>query len=112
MLNNKRRLIPLLVILTLSFAVRGLTAYFIREHLTDPGWFQFGSYAYFDRKAQDILDHKSSIFLIDDPAQTQAAIYPPGYPVWLALVYKLTGERSPASVQRVQWVLDSFSVLL
>jgi 4-amino-4-deoxy-L-arabinose transferase-like glycosyltransferase len=112
MLNNKRRIIPLLVILTLSFAVRGLTAYFIHEHLNDPGWFQFGSYAYFDRQAQDILDRKSSVFLIDDPAQTQAAIYPPGYPLWLALIYKLTGERTPASVQRVQWVLDSFAVLL
>jgi ABC-type multidrug transport system fused ATPase/permease subunit len=112
MANNKRRIIPLLVILTVAFTVRGLTAQFIHEHLSDPGWFQFGSYAHFDRQAQDILDHKSSAFLIDDPSRTQTAIYPPGYPLWIALIYKLTGERSPASVQRVQWVLDSFSVLL
>src|SRR5262245_58488500 len=109
---NKRRIIPLLVILTLAGTVRVLTAYFIHEHLNDPGWFQFGSYAYFDRQARDILDHKSSAFLIDDPSRTEIAIYPPGYPLWLAFIYKLTGARSPESVQRVQWVLDSFSVLL
>jgi len=32
--------------------------------------------------------------------------------VWLALIYKLTGSRSAATVQSVQWVLDAFSVLL
>src|SRR5258708_23763939 len=52
------------------------------------------------------------MFWIDDPSHTDAAIYPPGYPLCLAFVYTLTGNRSPAAVQNVQWVLDAFSVAL
>jgi 4-amino-4-deoxy-L-arabinose transferase-like glycosyltransferase len=106
------RLLFLLLILTLSFAVRGLTAHFIHDHLSDPGWFQSGTYALFDKRAQEILDHRSSVFWIDDASRTESAIYPPGYPLWVALIYKLTGDRSAASVQRVQWLLDSLLVLL
>jgi 4-amino-4-deoxy-L-arabinose transferase-like glycosyltransferase len=106
------RVLPLLVILALSFAVRGLTAYFIHEHLSDPGWFQSGTYTHFDTRARDILDGKASVFWIDNPLHTETAIYPPGYSLWLAFIYQLTGDRSAASVQRVQWVLDSLSVLL
>ncbi len=106
------RLLFLLLILMLSFAVRALTTHFIHDHLADPGWFQSGTYALFDRQAQEILDHKSSVFWIEDPSRTETAIYPPGYPLWIALIYKLSGERSAASVQRVQWVLDSLSILL
>ncbi len=108
----RRRLLAMLFILALAFAVRGLTMHFVRDHLTEPGWFQSGSYAVFDRQAQNILDGQSSIFWIDDPETTEAAVYPPGYPLWLALVYKITGERSAAATQKVQWILDSFSVLL
>ena len=107
-----RRVLALLFILALAFCVRALTANFLRAHLDEPGWFPSGIYANFDRQAQDWLDGRASIFWIDDPSHTDAAIYPPGYPLWLAFVYSLTGNRSPAAVQNVQWVLDSFSVLL
>jgi 4-amino-4-deoxy-L-arabinose transferase-like glycosyltransferase len=106
------RLLFLLLILALSFAVRGLTTHFIHDHLSDPGWFQSGTYALFDKRAQEILDQRSSVFWIDDASRTESAIYPPGYPLWVALIYKLTGDRSAASVQRVQWLLDSLLVLL
>ncbi len=99
-------------ILALAFTVRALTANFLRAHLNEPGWFPSGIYANFDRPAQDWLDGRASIFWIDDPSHTDAAIYPPGYPLWLAFVYTLTGSRSPGVVQNVQWVLDSCSVLL
>ncbi len=92
--------------------MRALTANFLRAHLAEPGWFPSGIYANFDRPAQDWLDGRTSIFWINDPSHTDAAIYPPGYPLWLAFIYTLTGNRSPAAVQNVQWVLDSFSVLL
>jgi dolichyl-phosphate-mannose-protein mannosyltransferase len=107
-----RRLIALLFILVLALSVRALTANFLRAHLDDPGWFPSGIYAQFDRQAQNWLDGRGSIFLIQDSSRTDAAIYPPGYPLWLALIYKLSGSRSPVSVQNVQWVLDSLSVLL
>lgn len=108
----RRRALLILSVLLLSFIVRGLTANFIRTHLSDPGWFQTGTYAIFDRQAQSILDGGSSIFWIDDPARTEAAVYPPGYPLWLALVYGAGGVRSAAAVQNVQWMLDALSVLL
>ena len=98
--------------LALAFSVRALTANFLRAHLDEPGWFPSGIYANFDRAAQDWLDGRAPIFWINDPSHTDAAIYPPGYPLWLAFIYTLTGNRSPAAVQNVQWVLDSFSVLL
>lgn len=85
---------------------------FVRDHLGDPGWFQYGTYGHFDRQAQKILDGKASIFWIDDPARTEAVVYPPGYPLWLALIYKITGERTFEAVQIVQWVVDALSVLL
>ena|SRR5438309_2184974 len=75
------RLLFLLLILMLSFAVRALTTHFIHDHLADPGWFQSGTYALFDQQAQEILDHKSAVFWIDDPSRTETAIYPPGYPL-------------------------------
>jgi 4-amino-4-deoxy-L-arabinose transferase-like glycosyltransferase len=110
--RRKQRLIALLFILALAFVVRGLTMRFIHDRLSDPGWFQTGSYAVFDRQAQKILDGEASLFWIDDPSQTEAAVYPPGYPLWLALAYKISGDRSAFSVQRIQWILDSLSVLL
>jgi 4-amino-4-deoxy-L-arabinose transferase-like glycosyltransferase len=107
-----RRLLMLLFIVALAFAVRALTVNFLRAHLDDPGWFPSGIYAQFDRQAQNWLDGRAPMFLIQDSSRTDAAIYPPGYPLWLALVYKLSGSRSPTSVQNVQWVLDALSVLL
>lgn len=102
----------LLWILILALLVRGLTAYFIQQHLYDPGWFQFGTYAHFDRQAQDILERKASLFFVNDPTRTETAIYPPGYPLWIAFIYKVTGQRGPASALTVQWVLDAWSTLL
>lgn len=102
----------LLFILLLAFTVRALTANFLRAHLDDPGWFPYGIYALFDRQAQDGLDGRASFFRIDDPSRTDMAVYPPGYPLWLAFIYTITGKRSPAVVQNVQWVLDAFAVLL
>ncbi len=105
-----RRVLILLFILALAFSVRALTANFVRAHLDDAGWFPYGIYGSFDVPAQDWLDGRSSIFWIDDPSRTDKAIYAPGYPLWLAFIYKLSGSRSPATVQNVQWVLDSHLV--
>lgn len=107
-----RRVLALLSILALAFFVRALTANFLRAHLDEPGWFPSGIYANFDRQAQDWLDGRASMFWIDDPSRTDAAIYPPGYPLWLAFIYSVMGSRSAGTVQNVQWVLDAFSVLL
>jgi Dolichyl-phosphate-mannose-protein mannosyltransferase len=110
--SGRRRVVALLVIFALALAVRSLTAHFITAHIDDPGWFPSGIYAAFDKPAQDWLDDRSSIFWIDDPSRTDAAVYAPGYPAWLAFVYTIAGTRSPLVVQRVQWLLDSLSVLL
>ena len=107
-----QRLLLLIFIVTLAFAVRALTANFLRAHLDDAGWFPYGIYGTLDTPAQDWLDHRASIFWLDDPSRTDRAIYAPGYPLWLAAIYKLSGSRSPVVVQNVQWVLDSFAVLL
>ncbi len=110
--SGRRIALVLLAIFLLALTVRSLTGYFIREHFDDPGWFQFGSYKVFDRYAQEILDHKSPPVWINDPTRTDLMVYPPGYPLWLALIYSSSGERSPEVVQKVQMVLDSLSVLL
>ena len=102
----------LLFIVALAFAVRSLTANFLRAHFDDPGWFQFGSYSVFDRQAQNVLDHKEPMFWINDSSRTDQMIYPPGYPLWVASIYAASGDRSPVAVQRVQLVLDSLSVVL
>lgn len=109
---SRKRLVYILLILFVAFSVRGLTRYFVQTHLNDPAWFQSGTYAIFDRHAQKILDGQASIFWIGDPAQTEAAIYPPGYAAWLTVVYTITGERSAFATQRVQWALDALAVLL
>jgi 4-amino-4-deoxy-L-arabinose transferase-like glycosyltransferase len=115
LINDKAarcRALNLLLIVAMALTVRGLTAQFIGARLNDAGWFPYGIYGFFDRQAQDFMDGRASFFWISDPSRTDAAIYPPGYPLWLAFVYGVTGERSAAIVQQVQWVLDAFSVLL
>jgi 4-amino-4-deoxy-L-arabinose transferase-like glycosyltransferase len=107
-----KRVLALFFILALAFCVRALTANFLRAHLDEPGWFPSSIYANFDRQAQEWLDGRGSMFWIDDASRTDAAIYPPGYPLWLAFIYSVTGSRSPGTVQNVQWVLDAFAVLL
>ena len=110
--SSKQRLFALLFILALSFTVRVLTANFVRAHLNDASWFQFGSYAVFDRQAQNVLDGKESFFWIPDSSRTDLIQYPPGFRLWMAMIYGITGNRSAVSVQWVQMVLDSLSVLL
>lgn len=108
----RRRLPVLLALVVLALIVRSLTGYFVREHFNDAAWFQFGSFNSFDRQAQDIIDHKASPFWIDDPTRTDLMAYPPGQVWWMAAIYFISGERSAASIQSVQIVLDSLSVLL
>src|SRR5678816_2967511 len=103
---NRRRLLLLFGALVLTFCVRGLTLQFMRAHLHDPAWFQFGSYAKFDAAAQNILDGKQRLFWIDDPARTDLAQYPPAFPAAVALIYKLGGDQSSYAVQSVQWIAD------
>lgn len=107
-----RRVLALLFVLALSFVVRGLTAQFIGARLNDAGWFQYGSYAIFDQRAQNILDGKESFFWVNDSSRTDLIQYPPAFPVVIAVIYKLSGERSSYAVHRVLWVLDSIAVLL
>ena len=78
----------------------------MRAHLNDPSWFQAGSYAKFDRQAQNILDGRQNIFWIDDATRTDLVQYPPAFPALLALIYKLTGVRSAYSAQIVLWFAD------
>ena len=101
-----RKLVPVLLVLATLVGVRVLTLMFMRAHLQDPAWFQTGSYAKFDRQAQDILDGRQRIFLIDDPGRTDLAQYPPAFPAFVAAIYGLSSERSAYVVQVVQWALD------
>ena len=105
-------MLALLCVLLLSFTVRALTAQFMSARLTDAGWFQSGTFAIFDTQARDYLDGRASLFWIEDGAHTERAVYPPGYALWLALVYSTSGARSASVVQNVQWVLDALSPLL
>ena len=84
----------------------------MRAHLNDPAWFQVGSYAKFDRQARDILEGRQRLFWIDDPARTDLAQYPPAFPAFVALIYKLTGDTSAYTVQIVVWFLDLVLSLL
>ena len=108
----KKRIPLLLFILALGLTVRILTANFLRAHLNDPGWFQFGSYAVFDRQAQDVLDGKESFFWIPDSSRTDLMQYPPGFRVWLAGIYSITGSRAATSILWVHVAFDSLAVLL
>src|SRR5436305_12867421 len=114
--TTRRRIFLCLTLVVLAFTVRFLTAQFIREHISDAAWFPYGIYAIFDNQAQDVLDGKANAFWAEDalssPRAATAAVYPPGYSLWLAFVYKLAGERSALVVQGVQLTLDSLFVLL
>src|SRR5258705_1448788 len=110
--QHKKLIVALIGIVFLGFVVRLLTANFIAAHLNDPGWFQSGSFAIFDRQAQNALDGKESFFWIPDSSRTDLIQYPPGNKLWIGFIYLVTGDRSALSVQRVQLVFDSLSVLL
>src|SRR4026207_1869092 len=92
--NAIRTILLVLLVLLTMVSVRVLTLMFMRAHLNDPAWFQTGSYAKFDRQARDILEGRQRLFLIDDPARTDLAQYPPAFPALVAAIYGLTGERS------------------
>ena len=109
---TRKRALLLLIIFALAFTVRALTMEFMRAHLSDPGWFQSGSYQVFDKKARNILDGRENLFWIDDPTRTDLVQYPPAFPLWVALIYKLTGERSMYVVQSVQWILDGVLTMI
>ena len=104
--NTQKIFVLFCGLLLVVIGVRVLTLQFMRAHLYDPGWFQFGSYAKFDRQARDILDGRQRLFWIDDPARTDLAQYPPAFPALVALIYKATGHHSAYSVQTVLWVFD------
>jgi len=95
-----------------AISVRVLTLQFMRAHLNDPAWFQFGSYAKFDRQARDILEGRQKLFWIDDATRTDLVQYPPAFPALVALIYKITGDHSAYSVQLVLWFLDLILSLL
>ncbi len=101
-----RKILPVLLVLVTLLSIRVLTLMFMRAHLHDPAWFQTGSYAKFDRQARDILDGKQRVFFIDDPTRTDLVQYPPAFPTFVAVIYGVTGERSPYVVQLVQWTID------
>jgi 4-amino-4-deoxy-L-arabinose transferase-like glycosyltransferase len=103
---NRKQLPILFGLLLIAISVRVLTLQFMRAHLNDPGWFQVGSYAKFDRQARDILDGQQKLFWIDDAARTDLAQYPPAFPALVALIYKVSGEPSAYSVQLVLWFAD------
>ena len=102
-----KRLLLLLSILALSLIVRALTAQFLGERLTDAGWFQYGSYKILDQRAQNILDGKESFFWINDSSRTDLMQYPPAFPLWVAFIYSMSGERSAYAVLRVHLLLDA-----
>src|SRR5215212_8595022 len=103
---NRKQLLTIFTLLLIAMCVRVLTLQFMRAHLNDPGWFQVGSYAKFDRQARDILNGKQRLFWIDDPTRTDLAQYPPAFPVAVALIYQLSGNRSAYTVQGLQWIAD------
>lgn len=113
--SKRRRLLVLFALLVIAVSVRVLTLQFMRAHLNDASWFQFGSYAIFDQQARDIIEGQQHLFVIDDPSRTDLVQYPPAYPATVALIYKLTGNHSAYSVQIVQWFADlllSFIVII
>src|SRR5215212_12081378 len=109
---NRKQLLTIFTLLLIAMCVRVLTLQFMRAHLNDPAWFQFGSYAKFDRQARDILDRRQRLFWIDDATRTDLAQYPPAFPALVALIYKVSGEHSAYSVQLVLWFADLILSLL
>ena len=108
----RKHLLLLLLAFVVAGSVRVLTFQFMRAHLGDAGWFQFGSYSVFDRRARKILDGTEHVFWIDDSTRTDLVQYPPAFPGWVAVIYGVTNDRSAYSVQRVQAWLDLFLVFI
>jgi len=102
----------LLIILALALITRAFTAQFMLARLSDPQFFQPGTYAGFAAQAENALDGKTPYFWLDEGDAKESVQQCPGFSLWVAFIYKVSGERSARVVQRVQWVLDAFSVLL
>jgi len=102
----RNRIAIFMMIFLLAFSVRFPTMQFMKMHLHDASWFQFGSYQIFEKQAENILAGRESPFWIDDPTRTDLVQYPPAFPWWIALIYRVTGDHSIYAVQRVQWILD------
>src|SRR5690349_10920924 len=103
----RRRVLLLFLVVLVTASIRLLTYNFLRAHLDDPSWFQSGSYRVFDKRANDILDGTGRLYWIDDPSRTDQAQYPPAYPWLVAAIYRVSGNRTAYSVQKVQAVFDS-----
>src|SRR5215217_8781586 len=110
--HTRKQLLTIFTLLLIAISVRVLTLQFMRAHLNDPAWFQVGSYAKFDRQARDILEGRQRLFWIDDSTRTDLAQYTPAFPALVALIYKVTGDRSAYSVQLVLWFVDLILSLL
>jgi 4-amino-4-deoxy-L-arabinose transferase-like glycosyltransferase len=108
----RKRIIFFVIVFAFAGVIRWLTYNFVRDHLYDAAWFQYGSYRVFDKSAQNILDGRARIFWIDDATRTDQVQYPPAYPWFVALVYRLTGNRSAYAVQKVQAMMDVVLCLL
>src|ERR1051326_5704442 len=93
-------------IFLLAGSVRLLNFNFLRARLNDPAWFQSGPYRVFDKRANDILEGRGTLFWIDDPSRTNLIQYPPVYPWMVAAIYRVSGNRSAYSVQSVQAFFD------
>ena len=104
----RKYLLLFLLAFSVAFSVRLLTWQFLRAHLSDPAWFQSGSYKVFDRRARSLLDGSERLFWIDDPSRTDLVQYPPAFPWLIATIYWLTGEYSAYAVQSFQWLIDLF----
>ena len=103
---SRRQILLVVLIVGVALSVRVLTLQFMRAHLHDPGWFQVGTYAQFDRQARAIIEGRQHLFWIDDPTRTDLVQYPPAYPLMLAVIYSVTANWSVYSAQIVQWTAD------
>ena len=103
---TRSRVLFFLVVLLLAGSVRLLTFNFLRNRLDDPAWFQRGTYAAFEERAVAVIDGKEPIFWVSDPSRTDVIFFPPGYPLMIAAIFRLTGQHSIYAVQAVQTVID------
>jgi 4-amino-4-deoxy-L-arabinose transferase-like glycosyltransferase len=110
--ERRTRALLLMLMLALAFAVRLLTAQFIDGGADDPSLRYRGIYQTFSEQAERILDGQDSLFSTAAPDTRYAAIYPPGFPVWMALVFRLSHDRTARTLQFVQLTLDALAVLL
>ena len=103
---TRNKVLFFLVVLLLAGSVRLLTFNFLRNRLDDPAWFQRGTYTAFEDRAVAVIDGTEAIFWVSDPSRTDVIFFPPGYPLMIAAIFRLTGQHSIYAVQAVQTVLD------